>query len=251
MRSIAIVSGKGGVGKTTTAINLGASLNSLGREVIVVDANISTPDIGLSLGSPVVPIALQHVLAGQNEPEHAVYIHNSGTKILPSALSFKEPFSADNLKDVVSRLKEFSEITLIDSPAGTGEDVKSVIKSADECLIVTNPEMPALSSALKTIKIAEEMDKTILGVVVTKAKGKKELSTKNIEDFLGHRVIGKIQLDENIPQALLEKEPISTAYPKSKASKGYKELAKKIVGSREEGSIYRVKEIISNLIGLD
>ena len=59
---ITIASGKGGVGKTTTSINLGAAINSFGKEVIIVDANLSTPNIGLHLGAPIVPISLNHIL---------------------------------------------------------------------------------------------------------------------------------------------------------------------------------------------
>ena len=55
---IAIVSGKGGVGKTTSAINLGVALNKFGKNVVVVDANLTTPNIGLHLGAPIVPISL-------------------------------------------------------------------------------------------------------------------------------------------------------------------------------------------------
>jgi len=54
----AILSGKGGVGKTTTAINLGTTLNHLGESVIIVDANLTTPNIGIHLGAPIVPVTL-------------------------------------------------------------------------------------------------------------------------------------------------------------------------------------------------
>src|SRR4030042_3955261 len=87
---IVITSGKGGVGKTTTAIKLGAALNSFGEEVIVVDGNLSTPNIGLHLGAPIVPISLTHVLLGKAKLDEAVDEHESGTKILPCSLSIKE-----------------------------------------------------------------------------------------------------------------------------------------------------------------
>src|SRR3989338_7089 len=132
MRAIAIVSGKGGVGKTTTTINLGISLSKLGKDVTIIDANILTPDIGLSLGAPVVPISLQHVLLGKKSVEKAVYIHDSGTKIVPSSLSSREQVSLKGLKEVVSRLKSMSDLVLIDSAAGVGEDVAHSILSADE-----------------------------------------------------------------------------------------------------------------------
>jgi len=76
-RVIAIISGKGGVGKTTTAVNLGAALNKFDKEVIVVDANLSTPNIGIHLGAPMVPVTLNHILRGKANIEDAIYEHSS------------------------------------------------------------------------------------------------------------------------------------------------------------------------------
>ena len=61
-RLIVITSGKGGVGKTTTAINLGAAINFLGEDVLIIDGNLTTPNIGVYLGSPEVPVNLNHVI---------------------------------------------------------------------------------------------------------------------------------------------------------------------------------------------
>jgi len=60
---IVITSGKGGVGKTTTAINLGAAINYFGKNVLIVDGNLTTPNIGIHLNSPETPITLNHVLS--------------------------------------------------------------------------------------------------------------------------------------------------------------------------------------------
>ena len=85
-----IISGKGGVGKTTSAVNLGISLSQLGEDVIIVDGNLTTPNIGIHLGAPIVPITLNHVLNNQASLEDAIYEHESGTKIIPASLSLKE-----------------------------------------------------------------------------------------------------------------------------------------------------------------
>src|SRR3989339_136057 len=103
----AIASGKGGVGKTTSAINLGAALNKFKEDVIVVDANLTTPNIGLYLGAPIVPINLNHVLQGKADIEEAIYEHESGTKIIPSSLSLRDlkKIDTDFLKEAVKKLK--------------------------------------------------------------------------------------------------------------------------------------------------
>jgi len=89
-RMIVIASGKGGVGKTTTAINLGAAIRYFKKDVLIIDANMYTPNIGIHLNSPEVPINLNHILQKKAHPHEAVYIHESGIKVIPSSLSVKE-----------------------------------------------------------------------------------------------------------------------------------------------------------------
>ena len=95
---IVITSGKGGVGKTTTAINLAAAMNYFNKDVLVIDGNLTTPNIGLHLGSPEVPINLNHVILNKASPDEAVYEHESGFRILPASLSFNDLISLVKLR---------------------------------------------------------------------------------------------------------------------------------------------------------
>src|SRR3990167_6287456 len=108
---LTIISGKGGVGKTTTAINLGAALNSFGKEVIVLDANLTTPNVGLHLGAPIVPVNLNHVLNGKANIADAIYEHESGMKIVPSSLSVRElrKLNHGKLKEVGRKLRKMAD----------------------------------------------------------------------------------------------------------------------------------------------
>ena len=231
---ITITSGKGGVGKTTTAINLGAALNSFGKEVIVVDANLSTPNVGLHLGAPIVPISLNHVLLGKAKIIDAIYEHESGTKIIPSSLSVKELKRIDNgkLKDVAKRLKKMADYIIFDSAAGLGEEALAAIECADELIIVTNPEIPAVTDALKTSKVIEELGKSVKGVIVNRVKGNKtEMPIKNIRDMLELPILGVVPEDNNMQKALVMKNALVHTHPRSRASRAYREIAARIIGN--------------------
>ena len=229
----AIISGKGGVGKTTTTINLGHALNKLGEDVVIIDANLTTPNIGIHLGAPIVPINLNHVLDGQAKLEDAIYEHESGTKIIPASLSLKETEKIDysKLLEITERLKKITDHVIIDGAAGLGEEVRSVINSADEIIIVTNPEMSAVTDALKTIKLVEEMNKSIRGIIITRMRGEKsEMSVSNIIDMLESPILGIIPEDLAIRESQAIKDAVIYTHPKSSAAKSYIHTSKKILG---------------------
>src|SRR3989344_682146 len=183
---ITITSGKGGVGKTTTAINLGAAINYFGKDVIIVDANLTTPNVGLHLGAPIVPVSLNHVLLGKAKVSDAIYEHESGTKILPSSLSVKElkRLNHGKLSEIAKKLRKMADIVIYDSAAGLGEEAMAAMEAGDELIIVTNPEIPAVTDALKTSKVIEQMGKEIRGVIVTRVKGTRtEMPIANVRDM--------------------------------------------------------------------
>lgn len=232
-RIIVINSGKGGVGKTTTAINLGVSLNKLNKEVIIVDANLNTPNVGLQLGAPIVPITLNHVLKGKASPHEAVYEHSSGTKIVPSSLSVKEltKFNTKRLPSITKELGKNSDFVIIDSAAGFGDEVIAVLEAADEIIIVTNPEMPAVTDALKAVKVAREMGKEINGVIVTRYSGAKyEMPLSSIRSMLETQIIGVVPEDKAVKEALNLRDAVVHTHPRSKVSRKYIEIARKISG---------------------
>jgi len=229
----AIISGKGGTGKTTSTINIGTSLNLLGEDVIIIDGNITTPNIGIHLGAPIVPITLNHVLNGQAKLEDAIYEHETGTKIIPASLSLKETekINYKKLPEITKKLKKMTNHILIDSAAGLGEEAKSTIVTADEIIVITNPEMAAVTDALKTIKLAEEMNKPIKGVIITRYKGSKyEMPISNIKDMLELPILGIIPEDDAVKESQLIKNAVIHTHPRSRAARNYIDTSKRILG---------------------
>jgi len=243
---IVITSGKGGVGKTTTAINLAVAMNYFGKDVLVIDGNLSTPNIGIHLNAPEVPVSLNHILREEAEPFEAVYEHESGIKIMPTSISIKElkRTKPEKMKDFKRDFKKISENIIVDSSAGLGKEASSAIEMADELIIVTNPEMPAITDALKAVKIAEEMKKPIKGVIVTRVKKDKiELPPEVVKEMLEVPILGMIPEDDYVKKSIKAKNALVYIYPKSKAARAYKEVAAKILGTEYDSKKDREKVI--------
>jgi len=241
-----ITSGKGGVGKTTTAINLAAAMKHFGEDVLIIDGNLSTPNVGLHLNSPTVPISLNHVLRGEAEPFEAVYEHASGIKVMPSSLSVEElrKTNPEKIKSFKNHFKKLSKRVIVDSSAGLGHETSSLIELADELIVVTNPEIPAITDALKTLKLAEKLKKPVLGVIVTRVKKDNiELEPEVVKEMLEAPILGMIPEDDAVKKAIKNKGILINTYPKSDAARAYKEIAAKILGvpydsNKDRGSLF-------------
>jgi septum site-determining protein MinD len=249
-RVIAIISGKGGVGKTTTAINLGAVLNKNKKEVVIVDLNLNTPNVGVHLGAPIVPITLNHVLKGKADPEEVIYEHSSGTKIVPSSLSVKEltNFNVKKIPEVIQKFAEDADFIILDSAAGFSEEAMATMEAGDEIIVVTNPEMPAVTDALKAIKVAREKGKTIRGIIVTRHKNKKyEMPLSSIKSMLEAPIIGVIPEDSSVKEALNLRDAVVHTHPKSRVSRKYHQIGLKVLGVEDAPT--RMPGFFSRLFG--
>ncbi|MBU1136187.1 MAG: cell division ATPase MinD [Nanoarchaeota archaeon] len=231
-----ITSGKGGVGKTTTAVNLGAALNKFNEDVVIVDANLTTPNIGLYFGAPLVPVSFNHVLQNKAKIEEAIYEHGSGTKIIPCSLSLKDLKKIDTklIKGATKELRGISKNIIFDSAAGLGDEAKLSMDVADEVIVVTNPNILSVTDSLKAIKLAEEMKKNVKGVIVTRVKGDKtEMSLQSIKDMLEVPILGVVPEDIHISESLVKKDAVIHTKPRSKSSEAYMDIAAKLLGKKK------------------
>jgi septum site-determining protein MinD len=236
-----IISGKGGTGKTTSTINLAAAFLKLGEDVIVVDSNISTPNIGIHLGAPIVPITLNHLLSNRADVGEAVYRHESGLKILPASLSTQDlsRLNHENLKQVVNKLRNYSDYVFLDCSAGIGKETENTISASDEAIIITQPEMPSVTDALKTVKLCEQLGVPVRGVIVTRHLWKKsEMQVESLLEMLEAPALGLIPEDKNIQKALSMKSPIVHEFPRSKASRAYLDTAKRLLNLEPKESFF-------------
>lgn len=232
---IVVASAKGGVGKTTTAINLSTALASFGRPVTLLDANLSTPNVGIHLGSPVVPSSVHDAVSGKKSIKNCVYQHESGVRVVPGSISISALKNSppQNLGKVIKGLEGTSEIVVVDSAAGLGAEAFSAIDAADEVIVVSTPDLPSVTDALKTIEMTEEKGITVVGVVLNRVRSDKtEMKEDEIAAMLERPVIASIPEDEMIRDSLKKRHPVVFSNPDSNSSVAYKELAAMLIGQK-------------------
>jgi len=233
-RVLTVISGKGGVGKTTTVTNLGLALMNQGMSVVILDANVTTPNLSLHLGIPFYPVTLHDVLKGNANANEAIYTHSSGLRIIPASLKTDDlaENNIEKLNKVLLNLLGKADIIIIDAAAGLGKEALAAVNVADEIIVVTNPELPAVTDALKTVKVAEQFGTKVLGVVLNRYRGlKHELDIQEIEDMLDTRILTIIPEDLAVPRSIAEKVPVVKHRPTSKSARAFNRLAANIAGT--------------------
>lgn len=229
---IGIVSGKGGVGKTTTTVNIGVALQKLGKKVCVFDANITTSNLGLHLGITDYPVT-SHELLKSKKASDSVFVHHSGLRVIPGSLSLENAKAANivNLKQLLGSLAKKYDFILVDGAPGIDREALSVVEASDEVVVVTNPDMPAITDAIKIIEVAKNNKAKIRGVVVNKRRNRDyELSAQEIEKVAGVPIIGAVPEDENVLRAVSRKSPVVISKEGAPSARAFRRIAADIAG---------------------
>jgi len=243
-RIIGIISGKGGVGKTTLAINLSAAFHEFQVENVLVDANLSNANLSLQLGMQYTPITLQDVLNGEINVFHAIRIHPTGLRVIPTSISLNK-LNAD-ISRLSSVLAQLNSTVIVDFPPGINDEFKEILKACDEALVITNPEIPAVTDALKAIRIAHKLKKPIIGIALNRVRNEPfELSVREVEHLCEIPVIGVIPEDKKVREANSESLPVVFRNPYSKSAIAFKKLASAILGKAwEPPRFLRLRQIL-------
>jgi len=239
----AITSGKGGVGKTTIAANLGVSLSRMRKKTIVVDADLAMGGIATIFGLDETPVTLHEVLAGKGSIEKAIY-STQGVNVLPSGSTIVGFLKADpkKLKGVVDKLAKTYDYVIIDSPPGLNKYSLIPLKNADEVLLVVTPDLPAVQATTKLRGVIDAVNANVRGVIVnrsrkpsffTKLTGAKEsMKNEDIERRLKAKILGIIPEDPAVIESINMGKSVVVHKPKSSASKALSALAKDLTQVR-------------------
>ncbi len=235
MRVIVIASGKGGVGKTSIAVNLGIALAQMGKRTVVVDADVSMANVGIMLGIDRAPISLHNVLMGETNIRDAVYEGPGKVKYVPSSLSLErvKKLVIEKLPDAIKDLEPIADYVLIDCPPGFDRTVESAIGSAKEMMIIVTPNPASLADALKIMSYASKRGVVILGFIENMVlNDKTEVKKEEIEMLLSTKLLHQIPEDPEVRRAASTQTPFLIRNPNSPASREIRILAGKITGEQ-------------------
>lgn len=228
---LGVASGKGGVGKTTTTVNLGASLAADGYDIAIVDVDLGMANLAGLVG--IQPEATLHdVLAGKAPLRSACY-DAYGMTVVPGSTDLERFADADarRLEQVVDELKRNHQIVILDAGAGLSHDIAAAIAAADGVLLVTTAELSSLTDAGKTGQLVEKLDKPVVGAVFTRTGGGAFDDVEGIATALGmtDAVTASIPRDEAVKFGIRKGTPVVDLEPDSPASKAYRRLESRLV----------------------
>ncbi|KAB1197506.1 MULTISPECIES: AAA family ATPase [Haloferax] len=210
---LAVVSGKGGVGKSTISFELGAELGA-----VVVDADLGMANLPYAPGPD-----LHDVLAGRADPTEAVR-EGGPVTILPCGRTLAGARAADvrRLAETLRAVEATYGDVVVDCPAGMRADAGVPLAVADACLVVASPKQYALADAVRTRELARELDCGLVAVAVNRAVDDPPLDA--FADVLGAPATS-IPADSRLRTALERFEPVVSESPNRLVSTRLRELA--------------------------
>jgi flagellar biosynthesis protein FlhG len=253
--TLAVTSGKGGVGKTTVVANLSLALARHGLRVTVLDADLGLANLDVLLGlTPKKTI--EHFFREEIPMEEIVVEGPMGMRLVPAGSGLPELTSLSQAEllrfvDGLRSLRRECDVLLIDTSAGIGDQVSRMLFLADRTLLVTWPEPTALVDAYAALKVAlRHRGDASIGLVVNGANGAEEarriherLETAS-RKFLGRSIEleGHIVLDEAVVQASRRQQPVALSSPMAPSSRCFDQLASRIAARVEGGLRGAVEE---------
>jgi flagellar biosynthesis protein FlhG len=247
-RSMAIVSGKGGVGKSSLSVNLALAIADLGFSVVLLDADMGMANVDLMLG--LVPrYSLAHVIRGSREIREILIELDDRVWVIPGGSGVREMAEANEdiflkILEQLTTLDLMADYLIIDTGAGIHKDVLSFALAADSVVVVTTPEPTSVRDAYGIMKILaiESKSKADMHLVVNMADNAVEAGEtaermqKVSSRFLSLNVDydGFVPIDRHLKKAICSQRPLLREFPNSVASYSFREIASRLTGAKQE-----------------
>ena len=251
---ITITSGKGGVGKTTTAANLSVALAQQGNKVVAIDADIGLRNLDVVMGlENRIVYDLVNVIEGTCRLRQAMIRDKRmpDLYLIPAAQSRdKTAVTPGDMIELTNEIRAEFDYIIVDSPAGIEQGFKNAIAPADRVLIVTTPEVSAVRDADRIIGLIEAEEKGPPELILNRirmdmVRRGDMLHTDDVIDVLAVKLIGVVPDDEKIIISTNQGRPASMENG-SMAGQAFRNIAMRLEGQdvpfvnfEENGSIIK------------
>lgn len=266
-RVITVTSGKGGVGKTSLAVNLAIDLQRRGKRVVILDADFGLANIEVMLGVRPTSNLADLMFKGKSlrdiimsGPEGIGFISGgSGIKELASLTRDQVFYVLQSL----SELDDLADVVIVDTGAGIADTVLEFAAASEEVLLVVTPEPTSITDAyalLKTLNRTQDFQasRTVIKLVSNRVKNQKEGQeifdkvSVVAEKFLNIKLeyMGAVLNDGNVSKAVMQQKPLVMAYPHTPAALSISYLANSLneENMKDLGNEKGIKRLFSNLI---
>lgn len=236
---LTVTSGKGGVGKTTLTANLGVALAMRGKRVVVIDADVGLRNLDVMLGlENRIVYDIVDVIEGRCRLRQALVRHKRLPELflLPAAQTHdKSAVTPDDMVRVCSTLRDEQDFILIDSPAGIEQGFRYAMAPADELLIITNPEVPAVRDADRVIGLIEAEEKGPAHLVINRIKPEmvrrgEMLDIPDVVELLAIDLIGIVPEDSEVLIAANRGQPLALSPDSNLAGRAFQNIARRLCG---------------------
>lgn len=266
-RVITVTSGKGGVGKSNTSVNLAVQLSKLGKKVIIFDADFGLANVEVMFGAIPQYNLFDLIYRGKSIKEIItpgpldIGFISGGSGIIGLNNLYREQIMY--LVKCISELNDLADFIIIDTGAGISDQVLEFVLSSPEVLLVTTPEPSSLTDSYSLLKALYKnpnfvANGTTVHVLANKASsvedGKAVFDKLNsvVNQFLHGSLdyIGMIPSDVALEKAVRQQKTVSLADPNAISSKAFEMLAKNLVdGTHEQARIrWGISQLVSNII---
>jgi len=240
---VAVTGGKGGVGKTLAAVNLGAALAGLGRSTMLLDADFGLANVDVLLGMK-TRLNLEHVMSGQCALEDIIQTASSGLRVVPATSGIVSMASLSRVQHAgligaFSQLLEPVDVLLVDTAAGLHDGVLTFSEAAQRVVVLVCDEPASLTDAYGLIKVLCRRQPgcrfEIVANRVESAAHGRELNEKLMRvchRFLGitPTYLGYLPEDDYVRQAIRGQTTVVEAFPSSPAARAFQRLARAVDG---------------------
>ncbi|MHB8281779.1 MAG: MinD/ParA family protein [bacterium] len=243
---ISVTSGKGGVGKTNLVCNLAYCFASMGKKVMIMDADLSLGNVSVVLGlAPKYNIS--NVLYGDKQLRDIIISDKNGILVLPASSGIPELSNLTEMQKMTlmprfGDLLSDIDILLIDTGAGISSNVIYFNLAAGEIMVVITPEPTSITDAYALIKVmSTKHGQKNFSIILNMAKNEKEaksiykhlsiVADKFLKVSLSYA--GFILYDDNISKSVIMQKTAMELYPESKSAACFKKLAYDIISKNE------------------